>query len=260
MTTADRPDPGSYVEVDTALRPGVCLLTIRNERKLNALSTDVERDLLAALSGPEVRDAGCVVVTGNSRAFSAGADITEFRDRDPAAVMAYYRETGDVYERFAALPQPTVAAVSGHCLGGGFELALGADFRVADRTATFGLPELSLGILPSSGGTVRLTRLLGPAKAKAVILRGQRLSAEDAHALGLLTELVDADAREAALDVAADLAAGPSLATQVTKQAIDAAADSPHQAALLLERFAYALLSQTDDAAAAAGEFSGRDA
>ena len=237
----------------------MCLLTIRNESKLNALSTSVERDLTKALSSPEVRDAGCVVVTGNARAFSAGADITEFRDRHPAAVMEYYRDSGGVYERFAELPQPTIAAISGHCLGGGLELALCADLRLADTTASLGFPELGLGILPSSGGTVRLTRLLGPARAKAIILRGERLGAEKAHRLGLLTEVVhDADVVETALDLAGELAAGPALATQVTKQTIDAAAESPQHAGLLLERFAYALLSQTDDAASAADGFTGR--
>jgi enoyl-CoA hydratase/carnithine racemase len=246
--------------VDTRRRPGVCLLTIRNEKKLNALSSVVERDLARALSTPEVRDAACVVVTGSSRAFSAGADISEFAERDPAAVLAYYRDTGGVYERFAELPQPTIAAVSGHCLGAGFELALCADLRLADPSASFGFPELGLGILPSSGGTVRLTRLAGPACAKAVILRGQRVHAEDAHSLGLVTEVVtDGTVVEAALDLAAELAAGPALATEVTKQTIDAAAESPQQPGLLLERFAYALLAQTHDATDAATEFTGRD-
>jgi enoyl-CoA hydratase/carnithine racemase len=257
-TTDDSSDHRPYVGVDGSRRAGVCLLTIRNESKLNALSTQVERDLAEALSSSEVRDAGCVVVTGNARAFSAGADISEFRDRHPAAVMEYYRDSGGVYERFAELPQPTIAAISGHCLGGGLELALCADFRVADTTASLGFPELGLGILPSSGGTVRMTRLLGPARAKEVILLGRRLTAEEAYRLGLLTELVDdADVLETALDLGESLAAGPALATQVTKQTIDAAAESPQSAGLLLERYAYTLLSQTDEATAAADEFTG---
>jgi enoyl-CoA hydratase/carnithine racemase len=258
-TTGDSSEHRPCVEVDGSRRPGVCLLTIRNESKLNALSTEVERDLADALTRTEVRDADCVVVTGNARAFSAGADVNEFRDRDPAAVLAYYRETGGVYERFAELPQPTVAAISGHCLGAGLELALCADLRLADTTASLGFPELGLGILPSSGGTVRLTRLLGPARAKAMILRSERVSAQTAHRLGLVTDVVeDADVVETALDIAADLAKGPPLATQVTKQTIDAAAESPQRAGLLLERYAYALLSQTDDAKAATDNFTGR--
>lgn len=249
-----------HVEVDSARRPGVCLLTIRNERRLNALSTQMEQQLDDALASDDVRNARCVVVTGSARAFSAGADINEFRDRDPAAVLAYYEKTGGVYERFASLPQPTIAAISGHCLGGGLELALCADLRMADATASLGFPELGLGILPSSGGTVRLTRLLGPGRAKAMILRSERLSADEAHRLGLVTDVVeDAEVVETALDTAAELAKAPALAAQVTKQTIDAAAESPHHAGLLLERFAYALLSQTDDATAATDAFTGRD-
>ena len=99
------------------------------------------------------------------------------RYHDPASILAYYRETGDVYERVAALPQPTVAAIHGYCLGGGLELALACDFRVADEASLFGFPEIGLGILPSSGGTFRLVRMLGPARAKELILLRERFSA-----------------------------------------------------------------------------------
>lgn len=109
-----------------------------------------------------VRDAAAVVVTGSERAFSTGADTTELREMTPERIAAYYRGSGSVYEVVAGLPQPAVAAVSGYCLGGGFELALACDFRVADTTATFGLPEVGLGILPSSGGLTRLVRAVGP--------------------------------------------------------------------------------------------------
>jgi enoyl-CoA hydratase/carnithine racemase len=102
------------------------------------------------------------VLTGSGRAFSAGADVGELRDRTPEAVLAYYEATGGVYEQLAALPQPTLSAIGGYCLGGGLELALATDFRISDETAVFGFPKVGLGILPSSGGTERVTRLLGP--------------------------------------------------------------------------------------------------
>ena len=111
------------------------------------------------------------------------------RDMDPAAILAYYRDTGGVYERVARLPQPTIAAIAGYCLGGGFELATATDFRVADAGATFGLPEVNIGIVPSSGGTLRLTRLLGTARAKELILLGERFGAEHARSIGLVTEV-----------------------------------------------------------------------
>src|ERR687896_2594765 len=111
-----------------------------------------------------------MVFPGGGRPFPAGADVNELRDQDPASILAYYRTTGDVYERVAALPQPTIAAISGYCLGGGLELALACDFRVADATASFGFPEVGIGILPSSGGTHRLARLVGTARAKELVL------------------------------------------------------------------------------------------
>ena len=108
-----------------------------------------------------MREGRCVVFAGGERAFSAGADLKEERDESPGGIDAYYRDTGDVYERIAALPQPTFSAISGWCLGAGFELALATDFRIADETAVFGLPEVELGIVPSSGGTYRLVARSG---------------------------------------------------------------------------------------------------
>ena len=234
----------------------VCVLTLRREAKLNALSTAVERALAAALATDEVRSSGAVVITGAGRAFSAGADINEFRDRTPEAVLAYYRDTGGVYEQVAALPQPTLSAIAGHCLGGGLELALTTDFRIADETARFGLPEVSIGILPSSGGTYRLTRLLGPARAKELILLRSRIDAPTALAAGLVTEVVAAGtALERALELAQHLASLPGAAATVAKAAIEAAAEAPRETALLVERLGYGLLAQTTDAQDAATRF-----
>ena len=140
----------------------VAVVELRRERKLNALSTAMEERLDAAVASAEVRESRCVVFTGGPRAFSAGADVTEFRDADAASVAAYYAGSGGVYERIARLPQPTLAAISGYCLGGGLELALATDIRIADASADFGLPEVGLGIIPSSGGVLRLTARWGP--------------------------------------------------------------------------------------------------
>ena len=144
--------------VEVTRTGAAAVITFRREAKLNALSTAVEAQLGDALEHPDVRSAPVVVITGGPRAFSAGADVNEMGDMDPAAILAYYRQTGGVYERVARMPQPTIAAISGYCIGGGFELALATDFRVADDSAVFGLPEVAIGILPSSGGTLRLVR------------------------------------------------------------------------------------------------------
>lgn len=234
--------------IDVARDGVVCVLTLRREDKLNALSTALERELRDSLERDDVRTSRCVLVTGAGRAFSAGADVTELGGRSAEDVIAYYRETGDVYERIAALPQPTVSAIAGYCLGGGLELALATDFRVADETAVFGFPEVGLGILPSSGGTQRLSRFVGPARAKELILLRDRLSAEEAFAAGLLTELVPAGtALERALELARKLAALPPLAASVAKQAIDAMPEASREAGVLIERLAYGLLSQTEE-------------
>jgi enoyl-CoA hydratase/carnithine racemase len=111
---------------------GVTVLTLQREEKLNAISSAVEQEMLDALLSAAVRESRCVVFVGAGKAFSAGADINEFHDSDPASIAAYYSRTGDVYERIAALPVPTIAAIHGWCLGGALELALAVDFRIAD--------------------------------------------------------------------------------------------------------------------------------
>jgi enoyl-CoA hydratase/carnithine racemase len=238
----------------------VTVLTLQREEKLNALSNAMEKELLAALASDAVRESHCVVFVGAGKAFSAGADITEFQDADPVSIANYYATTGDVYERVAALPVPTIAAIHGWCLGGGLEFALAADFRIADETATFGLPEVQLGILPSSGGTHRLVRMLGPSKAKELMLLGHQFDAQEAHRLGLVMEVVQAGkALDRALEVAQELAALPPLAVQTTKRAADVMAESSREAGMLIERLAYAALAQTPEAQGAVEDFTRRD-
>jgi enoyl-CoA hydratase/carnithine racemase len=239
---------------------GVAVLTLQREEKLNALSSALEAELLDALLDEAVRNSRCIVFVGAGKAFSAGADINEFRDSDPASIAQYYAETGDVYEHIAALRVPTIAAIHGWCLGGGLELALAVDFRIADESATFGLPEVALGILPSSGGTHRLVRMLGPAKAKELMLLGRRFDAEEARRLGLATEVVPAGrALERSLEIGRELAELPPLAVQTAKQAADVMLEASREAGMLIERLAYAALAQTPEAKDAVEEFTRRD-
>jgi enoyl-CoA hydratase/carnithine racemase len=242
--------------VEVARDGEVAILRLSRPEKLNAISSEVERELHEVLASDIVRSSGAIIVAGEGRAFSAGADISEFEGRSPEDVLRYYRETGGVYEELAALPQPTIAAIHGYCLGGALELALALDFRIADETAVFGFPEVSLGILPSSGGLHRVTRLLGPARAKELFLLAERFGADDARRAGVVTEVVeDGKALDRALEVAARLAALPREAVAVTKEAIDAAVAAPREAALLIERLAYAALAQTQAARDAAAGF-----
>jgi enoyl-CoA hydratase/carnithine racemase len=233
------------------------VVALRREQKLNALSSALEAAIGEALDRDEVRASACVVFTGGPRAFSAGADVGELRDLDPAAILAYYRATGGVYERVARLPQPTVSAIAGHCLGGGFELALATDFRIAEPTASFALPEVGIGILPSSGGTQRLVRLVGIARAKELVLLGERFGADEALRLGLVTEVAAEGAGlRRALVLAERLGSLPPVAVSVAKQVIDAMPDASYDAGLALERLAYGMLAQTADAAEAAAAFA----
>lgn len=226
-----------------------CIVTFRREQKLNAISSQVERELLAAFDATELREAACVVFTGGASVFSAGADLGEMRGLDPKSIVSYYEGSGDFAERVADLPQLTFSAISGYCLGGGLELALATDFRIADHSAVFGLPEVGLGILPSSGGTHRLIRMLGPARAKELILLRDRVSAEEAYRIGLITELVGEDeALQRALAHAERLAGLPRLAVRVTKRVIDSIAEGSRAAGVELERLAYGLLAQTAEA------------
>jgi enoyl-CoA hydratase/carnithine racemase len=245
--------------VDVRRDGEVAVLTLNRPEKLNALSTAVERDLEGALSSNDVRDARAVLVHGEGRAFSAGADVTEMGDQTPADIARYYRETGDVYERLAALPIPTVAAIHGYCLGGGLEMALACDLRIAEQDAVFGLPEVAIGILPSSGGTLRLVRAVGPARAKELILWRHRFSADEALRFGLVAEVVpDGDALERGLAIAQELAALPTLAVEFAKRAVDASAEASREAAILIERLAYAALAQTPEHSGATREFGDR--
>jgi enoyl-CoA hydratase/carnithine racemase len=243
--------------VDVSVSGSIALLTLRREEKLNALSAALERELDDALAGEEVAGSACVVLTGSGRAFSAGADVSEFADQDPASILRYYDGVGGLYERLAALPGPTVAAVHGYCLGGGFELALACDFRVAERSAVFGFPEVELGILASSGGTHRLVRLLGPARAKELLLLRSRLDAAEARELGLVTEVVpDGEALERSLELAGRLAALPPVAVRTIKRTVGLVTDAPRVSATLIERLAYGMLAQTEDAREAAEAFA----
>lgn len=231
-----------------------CVVTFNRTEKLNAISGAVERELCAALERRELLDAPCVVFTGGPRVFSAGADVNELGGLDPASIVSYYDGTGDFPERVADLTQPTFCAIAGYCLGGGLELAVATDFRIADQTAVFGLPEVELGILPSWGGTHRLVRLLGPARAKELIFLRARFPAEEARRVGLVTEVVAAGkALDRALEHAERIASLPRLAVRVNKRVIDAMPEASRTAGLELERLAYGLLAQ-DPAADAATE------
>src|ERR1700733_13298971 len=206
-----------------------CVVRLQRPAKLNAISDQVERELCDALETAEVREAPCVIFTGGEKVFSAGADLSETRGYTPGEGLATYRATGDFAERGADVAQPTLSAIAGYCIGGGLELALASDFRIAEESADFRFPEVALGILPSWGGTQRAVRLLGVARAKELMILRERVDAEEALRLGLVTELVgEGGSLTRALELAERLAQLPPHAVTVTSRVIDLLPESSH--------------------------------
>jgi enoyl-CoA hydratase len=235
--------------VDVRREGPVCVLTLQREEKLNALSSAMERELLDSLAGDDVRTSRCAVLTGAGKAFSAGADINEFADADAASIAAYYADTGDVYERFAALRMPTIAAIHGWCLGGGLELALACDLRVGSENARVGQPEVLLGALPGAGGSQRLARLIGPSRAKELCWSGRQVRADEAHALGIFDRVVPSDEVEHnALHWAGQFAPGAVVAMGLAKRVIDDGLGRPLAEGLDMEADAFVEAFGTDDA------------
>ena len=227
---------------------GVALVTLDRPEALNALSFDLLDDLAAALDALDA-DPACraIVITGSGeRAFAAGADIRELAPQTYASLTAGGRFA--TWDRLAAIGLPLIAAVRGFALGGGCELAMTCDMIVAAEDAAFGQPEILIGAMPGAGGTQRLTRAIGKARAMELILTGRTLSARDAEACGLVTSVVPAAATvDAALELAARIAAMPPQAVRAAKAAVLAAAELSLSAGLGLEREAFFRLFDTAD-------------
>jgi enoyl-CoA hydratase len=243
-------EPGMSQSRILAQRDGSILtLTLNRPDKLNAIDGAMLEALGAALGEIERdREIRAVILTGAGRAFSAGADIKEWTALTPLEFGRSWGLRGHaLFDRLAALPPPVIAAINGIAFGGGLELALCADIRIASTEARFGLPEVTIAALPGWGGTQRLPRLIGPGRAKHMILTGQPIDAAQAEAWGLVSEIVAGDALLArARELAAQIAANAPLAVQASKRLIDAAL--PVTPAATLESHAGALCGATEDA------------
>jgi len=215
---------------------GVAVVTLANG-KVNALSQALLADLRTVVDELAADPPGAVVVTGGERIFAAGADISEFGGPDEAAgITATIHGTLDA---LANLPRFVIAAVSGYALGGGCELALACDYRIAGPRAAFGQPEILLGIIPGGGGTQRLARLVGPSRAKELCLTGRQVKVDEAVRIGLADEAVDGDPTDRALELAAEVAAGALVAQALTKRAIDDGSSTSLADGLRLEQEAF---------------------
>ncbi len=224
--------------------------TIRLDRpKMNALNAQVQEEIrqcaLDATADPAVR---AVVLYGGERVFAAGADIKEMKDMSYVDMLARAGRLQDCFQTVARIPKPVIAAITGYALGGGCELSMCADFRVVADNAKLGQPEILLGIIPGAGGTQRLTRLVGPAKAKDLCFTGRFVDAQEALAIGLADRVVPAaDVYSTAVEMAASYANGPAIALHAAKRAVDEGIEMDLDAALRLETTLFAGLFATED-------------
>lgn len=226
------------------------IATIRFERPpMNALSIKLQEGLRDAAREVAVRrDVGAVIVYGGPKVFAAGADVKEMADWTLSVALERTRALQDAFTAIERIPQPTIAAVTGFALGGGCELAMCCDFRVAGDNAKLGQPEILLGIIPGAGGTQRLPRLVGLSRAKDLILTGRFVGADEALAMGLVDRVVAPESvYDEAMAWAKQLARGPRLAMQAAKTAISRGMETDLEDGLEIERVHFASLFGTRD-------------
>ena len=226
---------------------GVARITLNRPEVKNALSMTVRESVGAMFeelnNDPTTR---AIILTGGPEVFAAGADIRDMAERGAAEMML--RRTHVHWQSITACAKPIIAAVNGYALGGGCELAMHCDIIIAGENASFGQPEIRVGIMPGAGGTQRLTRVIGKFQAMKMLLTGKPISGRDAFAMGLASEVVpDADVQKVALDLAIAIAAMPPLAVMQIKEVVHAGMDVPLDTALMLERKAFQLLFDSED-------------
>jgi enoyl-CoA hydratase/carnithine racemase len=237
---------GEFVNLETADGVGTIRL---NRPPVNALNEQLTAELAeaarAAEGSAEVR---AVIIYGGEKAFAGGADIKQMAEASYPVAAAWSGQLQEMLSLLAGIGKPVVAAITGFALGGGLELALAADFRVAGESARLGQPEIQLGIIPGAGGTQRLPRLVGPARAKNIVFTGRMVKAAEALAIGLVDQVVPDDTvYAAAKDMVQRYAAGPALALRAAKQAIDHGLGVDLATGLEIERVQFAALFGTED-------------
>lgn len=242
---------GFFMDFENILverQDAVTLVRLNRPQALNALNSGILADLIEAFAAYDADPAQrCLVVTGSERAFAAGADIKELADK--ASAEFYLEDTFARWTtRIAATRKPWIAAVAGVALGGGCELAMMADFIIAADTAKFGQPEIKLGVAPAMGGSQRLTRAVGKAKAMEMCLTGRMMDAAEAERSGLVTRIVPASGLlDDAMTTAATVASMPQMAAMVNKEMVNLAFEASLQQALTMERRLFDVLAATED-------------
>lgn len=233
---------------------GVAVIRLNRPERMNAIGATMKDDLEEAFFSLARNDDSvrCVVITGaGDRAFCAGADIKERADAPPTKGTRFYtrqQDTHALFRRIEEFEHPVIAAINGVAAGGGLEIALVCDIRIAAAHARLGLPEVKLGVLPSAGGTQRLPRLIGESKAKELMFLGELIDAEQARTIGLVNRVVDADALfDNAMTMARNIAGKPPLAVRFIKRAVNTGTQVGLDSGMQFERFAAAMIVDSDD-------------
>ncbi len=236
-----------YQYILTAIEEPLGIITLNRPQVLNALNQDLIRELVDALEAfDQDSRIRCMILTGNERAFAAGADITQMAEAGAVEVLSQNQFAR--WARIRSIAKPVIAAVSGYAFGGGCELALSCDLIVASETAQFGQPEIKIGIIPGAGGTQRLTRSMGKARAMEMVLTGNPISASEALARGLINRVVPIERYlDEAKALARDLAARAPLAVRLGKEAVNKALEMGLEAGLDYERKLFYLLFASED-------------
>jgi len=236
--------------------------TIRLDRPpMNALNSTIQEELRAAATAASADDAvRAVVVYGGEKVFAAGADIKEMADMTYVAMAARAGALSSAFDSVANIPKPVVAAITGYALGGGCELALACDWRVASADAKLGQPEINLGVIPGAGGTQRLPRLVGPARAKEIIMSGRFVGAEEALAIGLVDKVVPTagDVYDAAVALVKPYTLGPAAALRAAKLAVDRGMEMDLASGLAWESQLFSALFATEDKQEGMAAFIGK--
>ena len=229
---------------------GIGWITLNRPHRLNTLTGDMVIEMHSVLDDFEAdKEIKCIVITGaGDKAFSAGADVTAFQGLTPATAVEASAKGQALYSRLEKIGKPVIASLNGYALGGGLEMAIACDFRVASENAEMGQTESNLGLIPGWGGTQRLVRMVGLPKAKELIMLGNRITAEEAARIGLVTKVVPkAKLQEETVALARKLADGPPIALRLAKETINFGTQVPLDIGLKLEAEAFGIALSTKD-------------